>query len=414
MISFFLEKLNKNKKFNYYFCTPWIYAIGTCCEQIDIAHRIATKNNKKLILIKLNISQKFLKYKVCNHSLFDDLDLNTNRSMIYSLLKKIFSFLINIEFFFIRLFVIINDKTTKSKLPEHVRFLQLGLKSVFYNNKTFFDLSYQDISAYPSKTNINIIQAVKDKLLLDFNKVYDIENKKIVCIHVRDSQFRNDKGRREHRNSKIENYLSSIKLLIDKGYTVIRLGGSKQNKTNFKDTNYLEINDYQNMKFSVFLIERCDFYIGTSSGPLDTAYMFKKPTLLTNAFTILGFPRNENNRVIYRNIELNSKKISLLDFLNLPFFYHDLLYMDNNGLKYIENTAEEIYMGVKEFLLNYENKDFTKTKKQKQINLILERNMENYFKDRSSSNTLLNHQSSISFVKWNKSQEGSICNFQIT
>ena len=414
MISLFLEKLNKHKKFKYYFCTPWIYAIGTCSEQIDIAHRIATKNNKKLIIIKLNIFQKFLKYNVCNHSLFNDLYLNTEKSIIYTLLKNIFSFIINIEFFFIRLLVLINDKTIKRKLPEHVRFLQLGVKNVFYNNRGFFDLNYYDISPYPPKTNINIIKTVRNKLLIDFNKIYNIENKKIVCIHVRDSHYRNDLGRREHRNSKIENYISSIKLLIDKGYTIIRLGGLKQNITNFTDDNYFELNDEHNLKFTLFLIEKCDFYIGTSSGPLDTAFMLNKPTLLTNAFTILGYPRNYNGRIIYRNIELNGKKLLLNEFLNLPFFYHDLLYTDNNNLKYIENTSEEIYLGVKEFLLNYENNDFTKTEKQKKINLILKENMENYFKDKLSSNTLLSHQSSISFVKWNKSQEGSICNFQIT
>ena len=46
MISYILEKLNKNKYFKYYLCTPWIYAIGTCSEQINVAHRIATKHNK--------------------------------------------------------------------------------------------------------------------------------------------------------------------------------------------------------------------------------------------------------------------------------------------------------------------------------------------------------------------------------
>tara|TARA_Y100000294_G_scaffold163017_1_gene168483 strand:- start:2690 stop:3934 length:1245 start_codon:yes stop_codon:yes gene_type:complete len=413
MISYILEKLNKSKYFKYYLCTPWIYAIGTCSEQINVAHRIATKYNKKLILIKLTIFKKFLKYSVCNDSIFDDLDLNINKSNNYNLLKKIFSFLINIEFFFMRSLVLLNDITIKLKTPEHFRFPQLGLKEAYYNNKDFFNLDYKYIEPYPPKTNINITQNIKDELYLEFNKIYNIKNKKIVCLHVRDSTYRNDAGRREFRNSKIANYKSSIKFLIEKGYTVIRLGGSKQNKINFINDNYFEILDKQNLKFTLFLIERCNFYIGTPSGPIQTAFMFKKPSLLTNAYSILGYPSNYNSRAIFKNIELNDKKIPLIEFLNLPFFYHDYLYMSNNNLRYIENTSEEIYKGVEEFVSNYENKDFNKTKKQEKINLILKVNMENYFKDKSLKNALLYNQFSISFVKWNKSQEGSICNFQI-
>src|SRR6056300_666404 len=108
--------------------------------------------------------------------------------------------------------------------------------------------------------------------------------------------YRKDSGRIEHRNSRIQNYLDSIQFLIEKSYTIIRLGGMKQTHLDFKNKNYFELNDDQNIKYSLYLVEICEFYIGTSSGPLDTAFMFEKPTLLTNAFTILGYPRNYKDR----------------------------------------------------------------------------------------------------------------------
>lgn len=413
MISFILNKLNKNKKFRYYFCTPWIYAIGTCSEQIDIAHRVASNENKKLILLKLFIFKKFLKYNVCNDRIFSDLDLNLNKSKIYFLLKVIFTAFVNIEFLFVRSCVIFSDKFIKLKIPEYWRFPQVGMKELFYNNKKLFNSNYDDIQPYPNKIKIKTIKDVQTQLISEFNKIFQINGKRIVCLHVRDSIYRNDQGRREHRNSKIENYKASIDYLIDKGFTIIRLGGENQKSFDYKDKNYFELDDKQNLKYSILLIEICEFFIGTSSGPIDTAFLFEKPTLLTNAFTILGYPRNDKDRVIYRNIELNGQKISLIKFLNLPFFYHDILYMDKNDLRYIENTPNEILNGVKEFLNNFQTNKFEKTSNQININKLLVNNMRKYFYDKSNRNTIINHQSGISFIKWNKSQNGTICNFQI-
>ena len=34
------------------------------------------------------------------------------------------------------------------------------------------------------------------------------------------------------------------------------------------------------------LIKECEFYVGTPSGPLDTAYLFEKPVLVTNLYDL--------------------------------------------------------------------------------------------------------------------------------
>ena len=88
------------KSFRFYIVTPWIYAIGTCSEQINIANRIASSKNKQLIVIKLFIFKKFLKYHVCNNDLFDSVEYG-KKSINKKILKFIFTILINFEFFFI-------------------------------------------------------------------------------------------------------------------------------------------------------------------------------------------------------------------------------------------------------------------------------------------------------------------------
>ena len=140
MIYFICELLNKSKFFKYYLITPWVYAIGTCGEHISIGNRIARQNHKKLIIIKLNIFKKFLKYHICNEDLFENLELDPDYTKTYKIVRSLFTILINIEFVFLRTLVIINDKTIKVKLPEYLRFPQIGIKSIIYNDKNFFNL----------------------------------------------------------------------------------------------------------------------------------------------------------------------------------------------------------------------------------------------------------------------------------
>ena len=51
----------------------------------------------------------------------------------------------------------------------------------------------------------------------------------------------------------------------------------------------------------LYLIKECDFYVGTPSGPLDTAYLFEKPVFVTNLYDLYpSFPRKKNDRGILR------------------------------------------------------------------------------------------------------------------
>ena len=392
------------KSFKFFILTPWIYAIGTCSEQINIANRIASSKNKQLIVIKLFIFKKFLKYHVCNHSLFDALEYG-NENINKKVLKFIFTILINVEFFFTRLFVLINDKTLNKVLPEYTRFPQIGIKDIVYNDKSLFKKNFDDINSYPPPSVINI---KNNKLKKNLKEIFKSNKKKIVCLHVRDSGYRSDLHRRNLRNSNIDTYIPAIEYLIKKNYLVVRLGDIKKNKINFSNQNFIELDNNIN---DIYLIHNCSFYIGTSSGPLDTSFMLQKPTLLTNAYSIhIGYPRNYMDRVIYKKALLNGKKISLFEHLNLPFQFHDYL-RDYNGLDFIDNTSNEILEATKEFSSIFENNNFSKTETQKKFNKILLYKMKDYFYDTSPENCLHQHYLAINFIRWTKTQQGSVCNF---
>ena len=392
------------KSFRFYIVTPWIYAIGTCSEQINIANRIASSKNKQLIVIKLFIFKKFLKYHVCNNDLFDSVEYG-KKSINKKILKFIFTILINFEFFFIRLYVLINDKTFKKVLPEYIRFPQIGIKDIVYNNKNLFKKNFDNIKSYPPHS---LIKIDNNKLEKKFKKKFGSLQKKIVCIHVRDSNYRSDPNKRNLRNSSIDTYIPAIKYLIKKNYLVVRLGDNNKKKINFTHPDFIDLDNNLN---DIYLIYNCSFYIGTSSGPLDTSFMFQKPTLLTNAYSIhLGYPRNFMDRVIYKKAILNGKKISLFEHLNLPFQFHDYL-KNYNNLNFIENSPDEILEATKEFVFNFENNNFKKSEKQKKFNEMLLNKMKEYFHDNSPENSFRHNYLAINFIRWVKTQQGSVCNF---
>ena len=52
----------------------------------------------------------------------------------------------------------------------------------------------------------------------------------------------------------------------------------------------------------LFLIKECSFYVGTISGTMDTSYLFKKPTFLTNMYELFqAFQEKRGQRYFQKN-----------------------------------------------------------------------------------------------------------------
>ena len=199
-----------------------------------------------------------------------------------------------------------------------------GLKKINLDNIKYKDIKKFDLDYSLIKLKKEIIDKCEKKIeKYNFNK-----NDRIVCLHVRDSVFRNDEGRKDYRNSNIENYLETIKYLIQQNYKVVRMGKKSKIKLNFTNENFFDYS-FSNIKddlLDLYLIERCSFYIGTQSGILDVAQMFNKPILLTNMCELYtSFPRKKNDRGIFKKIYKKDvkEKISLEDFASMEFKYHD-------------------------------------------------------------------------------------------
>jgi putative glycosyltransferase (TIGR04372 family) len=108
--------------------------------------------------------------------------------------------------------------------------------------------------------------------------------KRFVCLHIRTSNYHNEKFN-NIRNSTINNYIEMIKYLVKKGFYVIRLGDSIEIPMQLSCIDGFwdyPSSDSKNEIFDLWLIKNCEFYIGTMSGIIDTAYLFNKKIISVN------------------------------------------------------------------------------------------------------------------------------------
>ena len=248
-------------------------------------------------------------------------------------------------------------------MGEEFRFALIGSRDLYVEKKFETYNKLEPLSIKESQVDLQEEEKEKCKKLL---KKYNLSLDKIVCLHVRDHGYYNDASRRGYRNSDIKNYIGAIEYLIQKNYLVIRLGDKSAQKLNFNNKNFIDypFTDLKSDIMDLFLIKECNFYIGTPSGPLDTAWLFNKPTLSTNLYDIYPtFPRKNIDRGMFRKIinKENGKILSLRDFAALNIRYHQTE-VNINELHFEENSNIELLDATKEFVINYESSKNYKNK----------------------------------------------------
>ncbi len=191
---------------------------------------------------------------------------------------------------------------------------------------------------------------------------------KIVCFHVRDAAYLQhslpgiDTTYHDYRDSNIESMAPAVRHLLDLGYLVVRIGKVSNQHLSFDEPNYLDLTLHTNASslLETYLIEQCEFFIGTSSGPVGTAALFNKAILEINACPFLHAYFN-HSRKLPKLISQNGEILSFIDVaagltvagkgseeIRSCF---DGATLDKNLIAYHENTADEILDAVKEVIL---------------------------------------------------------------
>ena len=172
-----------------------------------------------------------------------------------------------------------------------------------------------------------------------------------MCLHVREGGFFGDWG--NSRNANVNNFRTAIELITKRGIWIVRMGDASMTRLATQDC----VIDYahlpsRNALMDVYLLKECSFFLGTSSGILDTAYMLGKPVVLTNQTQWLNvMPQRRGDFVIFKHVYSNKENrfISIQEWLQRASeITRD--HLASPDWSFVENSEDEIADVVTELL----------------------------------------------------------------
>lgn len=237
------------------------------------------------------------------------------------------------------------------------------------NNKHTINLfaNFEDYYLFNKyRSSIEFEDKDKESLAIFFKHYNLNKNSNYICIHNRDNSYHKknlaeiDLSYHSHRNFGINNLVDACEKIIEKDYTVIRMGreSSSAIKENTKIIDYSKSN-LKSEILDLLLISQCNYYVGCDSGLWGVASIFRKPIIWTNITSL------KNLQIInYSPLFFILKHFYSLDLKrNLSIeelFNESLLDLDNEkklkekNIVLIENTKDEIEEIIYEMFL-YQN-----------------------------------------------------------
>ena len=352
----FLNIINKFSR-RFYFLTPHPYAIGNCSEEIYLGLIKAKEQNKRLFLIYLLDIPFIFRFNLTNKSIF-----LINSKYIYNpnkIIIIILRILLTLLYIPVRSSSLLLYKLYNVRLDESFSFPTIGRDDLFLPETSINDFQYNLISSdkwnekYKYRFDI-LIQNLNKQQMLEL--VYQLgipPNAWFVCLHVRESGFRNDKGRREHRNSNINSYIPAINHITSNGGWVVRMGDNSMLKLP-KLKNVIDYPHTSNKSelMDLVLIKLCYFFIGTQSGIYDVAVLFNKPILLLNMYSwTFGSPMHYKDRGIIKHVysKIENRFLSINEIYNSDWSLQNINSIANQDYYFVDNTEQEILDAVREY-----------------------------------------------------------------
>ena len=172
-----------------------------------------------------------------------------------------------------------------------------------------------------------------------------------VVLHVRENKL-DMPG--YGRNANPSSYIPAINAIIDLGGTVVRIGDRGMSPL----PHIMGLVDLTQLRchedwLDIFLIAKCRFFIGTTSGPLLVPNLFGKPVLATNAPDLGKFVYLPKSIVLPKRVKTaEGKLLTMNEQLSSPAGYSDAWLPHNKfeKLQWVANSPEDILNATKELL----------------------------------------------------------------
>lgn len=173
--------------------------------------------------------------------------------------------------------------------------------------------------------------------------------KPLVTVHVRESGYRPAAGLRQRRwdvvrNARIETYADAFTALVERGYTVVRIGDRTMTPVNQPGVVDLATSPARTDWLEVWCMLRSEFFVGCHSGPTELAVLLGLPLLTVNAVHF-GDVAGPSDRFICKlpRDKATGTVLSLSDMLTEGYLRTGL---ETGKYDYLDNTPGDICQAV--------------------------------------------------------------------
>lgn len=186
------------------------------------------------------------------------------------------------------------------------------------------------------------------------------DDARLVCMHTREGGYKHGQeiqdtkpevGRDDRaRNARIESYLEAVTYLVQRGYTVVRLGDPTMNPLRHPGVIDLATSPDRTNLLEVWCLLRSAFIIAGESAYVNLVYLTNTPILLVNATEpISAYSIRAPGLFLAKTVvdRRDGRRLTSIDLLSLE--YHRQL-RDTRRYVYVDNTPEEILEATREML----------------------------------------------------------------
>jgi putative glycosyltransferase (TIGR04372 family) len=230
-------------------------------------------------------------------------------------------------------------------------------RTPFYQNLDMNSNEYYEFNNAKPSLHFNADEIEKGRKLLNLMGV-DLEKDEYVCIFARDDAYLKrtfpniNWDYHDSRNSDIDTLIETIKFLIEKGFTVIRIGSIVNKPISFTNKKLIDYpySVYQSDFLDIFISAHCKFVLTSGgSGMTDIATIFDKPMLAVNIGEFGYTPLTKNCLYIPKKYKYNNTNeyLHFRDAQKLARFWHNPAAF---GLQIEDNSPQEILEVTKEML----------------------------------------------------------------
>jgi hypothetical protein len=199
-----------------------------------------------------------------------------------------------------------------------------------------------------------------------FDRRLELDGRRIALLHVRDTQYRANDERNDHRASHIEAYAPLIRHLVSEGYFLIRIGHPRMTPLSQLDLSADDRASVFDAATSggpfpeVYYAQRCDFLIHSGSGPTEYALLFAKPSLALNvpfSYDLVPRPRE---MVTYRLYDASLDELLAAGVplpepgQRIPSVENDPELLRDSGAEFLAFMAATATLGPSEWTAMYE------------------------------------------------------------